>query len=292
MFARFFSKPLEITIEGKNLRFETIVDFDFALSSRTEVPTSKITELVHLSTEQLTSKATSVRQVEREFLDILSCSLKQPGSISTLLRSLDLKLFTQDHDWRDMMKALIRQPKRFDDHKQLALVKYTQYLASRQDVLKEVYAHKQKEQGPRNATETESGELPFRDTLIFQIPEAPVQELDPSRLTRLGRGENIHLPLVEQQIIPVVLSRHNFKLANRQGAVFIDERANEFKLRQGRNVVGRHPESDVTVDSVYRDISRTHLMIQVHQDDSVTLTDLSSHGSFIPVEAFNTRISE
>jgi len=291
MFARLFRRPLELNFDGRKLHFDTIVDFDFALASRTEVPTAKITELVHLSTEELTREATSVRRVEHEFLDILSRSLKQPGSISSLLRRLDLKLFSQDHNWREMMGALIRQPKRFDDHKQLALVKYTQYLASRQDVLKEVYSHKQRETGVQENIEADTAGQSFRDTLIFQIPEQPLEELNPSRLTRLGRGENIHLPLADQQSIQVVLSRHNFTLANRQDLIFIDEQANEFKLREGRNVIGRHPESDVTIDPAYRDISRTHLMLVVHTDASVTLTDLSSHGSFIPVEVFNTRIS-
>jgi len=291
MFARLFRRPLELKVEGKDLRFDTIVDFDFALASRTEVPTAKITELVHLSPEELTHEATSVRRVEHEFLDILSRSLKQPGSISTLLRSLDIKLFSQDHDWRGTMSALIRQPKRFDDHKQLALVKYTQYLASRQDVLKEVYGHKQRELGIPENTDTGVGELPFRDTLIFQIPDQPLEELTPTRLTRLGRGENIRLPLAEQQCIPLVLSRHNFQLCCRQGLVLIDEHGSECPLHPGRNIVGRHPESDATVDSAYRDVSRTHLMIHLHQDTTVTLTDLSSHGTFIPVEALNTRIS-
>ncbi len=292
MFARLFRRPLELTVEGKKLHFDTIIDFDFALASRTEVPTAKITELVHLSTEELTREATSVRRVEHEFLDILSRSLKQPGTISSLLRRLDLKLFSQDHSWRDMMGALIRQPKRFDDHKQLALVKYTQYLASRQDVLKEVYAHKQREHGDEEISAADIPEHSFRDTLIFQIPEQPLEELNPTRLTRLGRGENIRLPLTGQQTIQVVLSRHAFTLTNRQGVVFIDEQGQEFKLREGRNVIGRHPESDVTIDPAYRDISRTHLLLLVHLDASVTLTDLSSHGSFIPAEVFNTRISD
>ena len=287
MFARLFRRPLELNVEDKSLHFDTIVDFDFALASRTEVPTAKITELVHLSTEELTREATSVRRVEHEFLDILSRSLKQPGSISRLLRGLDLKLFSQDHSWRDLMGALISQPKRFDDHKQLALVKYTQYLASRQNVLKEVYAHKQREGGAEGNIEADAPEQSFRETLIFQIPQQPLEELNPSRLTRLGRGENIRLPLTEQQTIQVVLSRHPFTLANHQGVVFIDEHGHEFKLREGRNVIGRHPESDVTIDSAYRDISRTHLMILLHTDASVTLTDLSSHGTFIPAEVFN-----
>lgn len=292
MFARFFRKPLELKVEGKSLHFDTIVDFDFALASRVEVPTAKITDLVHLTPEELTREATSVRRVEHEFMDILSRSLHQPGSISSLLRSLDLKLFSQDHNWREMMGELIRQPKRFDDHKQLALIKYSQYLSSRQDVLKEIYAHKQRELGTPEHIEADTPEQSFRDTLIFQVQEQPLEEINPTRLTRLGRGENVRLPLTEQQIIPVVLSRHKFRLTLREQVLFIDEHDHEFMLKPGRNVVGRHPESDVTVDSAFRDISRTHLMVQVHSDSCVTLTDLSSHGSFIPVEVFNTRMSD
>ena len=292
MLDSLFRKPLELKVGDRTLHFDSKVDFEFALASRTEVPAGKIAELVRFDARQLLDEASSVRQVERHFVEMVSRSIQEPGSIGYLLREIDMKLFSQDHEWRSIMTALSRQNSRFDAFKQLALVKYTQYLSSRQDVLKGIYTHKSTIGLP--AGDPDGGQEPaLRETLIFDVASPPPEPAKktpesaaPPQLTRLPRGESIRLNASPGKPVEVVLSRHPCSIHTQPAPLLVDEEGNEAPLRTGRNVLGRHPESDVMLDAAYRDVSRTHLIVEVEEDGGLRLTDLSSHGTFVPVALF------
>ena len=294
MFARLFNKPLTLEVDDRTLKFDSKLDFEFALASRTEVPAAKISELVRCDAQQLLDEASSVRQVERYFVEILSRSIQEPGSIAYLLREMDMKMFSQDHEWRTIMQALGRQERRFDDYKQLALVKYMQYLACRQDVLKGIYTHKVS--GHTNLeVDTDAMQDPqFRQTLIFdafEMPPKPAATNDrapPSRLIRLPRGESVNLRSANADTIEIVLSRHPFRLRTESSPMLSDDNNGEYPLQIGRNVLGRHPDSDVMVDASYRDVSRTHAIVEMRADATACITDLSSHGTFVDASYVET----
>jgi hypothetical protein len=300
MFSRFFKKPLSIKIDDRTLQFDSKIDFEFALASRTEVPSAKISELVRFTAQQLLDEGSSVRQVERHFVETLSRSLQEPGSIGYLLREMDMKMFSQDHEWRAIMQGLAQQQRQFDDYKQLALVKYMQYLASRQDVLKGIYTHKVSG-GQSQELETDSMQEPqFRQTLIFDVSESPLPSppannaspaapgVAPPQLVRLPRGESVTVDISASNSDQIVLSRHPFTLRLGESPALIDDRGDEQPLRPGRNVLGRHPDSDVMIDATHRDVSRTHAIIELLENGVLRITDLSSHGTFVAAEALVT----
>ena len=101
---------------------------------------------------------------------------------------------------------------------------------------------------------------------------------------RLPRGESIPVRAAAGESIEVVLSRHPFTLRLDDPPVLIDDSGKVQELRTGRNVLGRHPDSDVMVDAAYRDASRTHAIIEIDADGALRITDLSSHGTFIPTQ--------
>lgn len=287
MFAQLFNKSLTLKINDRTLKFDSKSDFEFALASRTEVPAAKISDFVRFNPQQLLDEASSVRQVERHFVETLSRSIQEPGSIGYLLREMDMKMFSQDHEWRTIMQGLTRQERRFNDYKQLALVKYMQYLASRQDVLKGIYTHKVTS-GVNPEPDVDPMQNPeFRQTLIFDVsdpvaaPEQPNEAVAPSRLVRLPRGERINLRATDSKMIELVLSRHSFRLRAGANPILVDDEDNEYPLQFGRNVLGRHTDSDVMVDAAYRDVSRTHAIVDVHDNGDVFIIDLSSHGTFV-----------
>jgi len=289
MFRFLFHKPLEIEVAGKLLRFDSKSDFEFALASRTEVPATKIAELMRFDVRQLTEEASSVRQVERHFVEILSRSIQEPGSIAYLLREMDIKLFSQDHQWRGIMQVMARQPARFDDYKQLALVKYMQYLAARQDVLKGIYAHKAAGSAPAPPRADGGAEPPFHETVIFDLAEPLARrghacggEPGAPHLQRLPRGERVEIRLDPGEVAELLLSRHPFRLRLGEAAALLGEDGTEQPLGPGRNVLGRHPQCDVVIDPACRDVSRTHLIVEVESAATALLTDLSSHGTFVP----------
>jgi len=289
MLRALFKPRLQLTVGDRTVSFHSLADFEFTLASRVEVPTAKLSDLVRLSAADLTREAESIRRVEKRFVAVLAESLEEPGSIDRLLRTLDRKLFTHDHEWRSMMSALIeKEGAEFDEFKKVALVKYMQYLAARQDVLKSLYAHKRTDEAlePEAAGETQSA---LRETVIFDVSEGAAGAggrgdvgQAGSVFERIPRGETVRIQLRPRQELELLLSRNPFRLVPGASFYLVDGKGSDFLLGRGRNVVGRALDSEIVIDARYRDVSRTHCIIEPVDDRAVLITDLSSHGTFVP----------
>lgn len=287
VFKKLFTNPLKLEIGDRSVTFNTPGDFEFSLASRTEVPATKIAQLVRLEPAALRKEARSIREVERRFVDVIAKSLEQSGNIGYLLREMDTQLFSQDHDWRPIMRALARESSEFDEFKKIALIKYVQYLASRQDVLKSLYANKAKEATVEHDSEAPANPA-LKQTLIFDVtnPDSTGAKasatISKPTLERLPRGETLVLEPTKGDEIRLVLSRHRFTLIVGERSYLADENGGDYLLHAGRNTVGRQPGIDVVVDSAYRDVSRRHLIVDINDDGTLALTDLSSHGTYLP----------
>lgn len=285
MLTGFFSHPLQLQIGDRGLSFASVADFEFALACRVEVPGAKVSALLRLSAEELRDEASRIRQVERHFVGVLARAIEEPGTMGGLLRELDIKLFSQDHDWRELFTALLGCESRFDDFKKIALVKYVQYLAARQDVLRSLYLGRRRRDAETVAFEDDQGErtasTSLHETVIFDLSMTPDEYEGDSRLERLPVGEPVLLRLPATGEIELVLSRHPFKVALGERRCLIDDAGHDYPLFPGRNVVGRQPGNDIVVNPSYRDVSRKHLVIEVGDAASLRVTDLSSHGTFV-----------
>ena len=278
MLKNWFSRPLTLTVEGVRVTFNTVTDFDFAISSRVEVPGAKVTTLVRLSPEALKREAQNIRRVEKSFVDVLAKSLQDPGAIGSLLLSLDTQNFSNDHHWREIVMGVREQSSVFDEHKQLALVKYMQYLAARQDVLKSIYYDKRKYATAGPVSEAENGvESALRETVIFDAE----RDADES-YTQLPRGETVEVQIGPSRQLPIKLSRHRFQLVPGEPFALLDTAGAEFPLRSGKNILGRFHGNHIVLNAGYRDVSRKHLVVEPVDADRVRLTDLSAHGTFVP----------
>lgn len=282
MLKNLFSKRLKLRLKDRVVSFSSVTDFEFGLASRTEVPAGKIAELVRQSPDALTDEASSIRLLERRFVDVLSRSMEEPDSISQLLKGIDLKLFSQDHEWRTIFTALVKLGTEFDEYKKLALIKYTQYLGSRQEVLKSIFENKF--QLDAVAAELSAAAGPdFKETVIFESQKTEMLSPRDDALQRLPRGETITIQLDGEVNLELVLSRHKFTVVSGQQVYLVDENGPDYPLQYGRNRVGREQGNDVVVDPTYRDVSRKHLIIDVESPRHVRLTDLSSHGTYVPI---------
>ena len=279
MFKKWFRRPLELDLSERVVRFDSLGDFEFSLSSRTDVPAAKIAELVRFDPKALRAEAGNIREVERRFVHVLSHSLETPGALGLRLREMDVKLFSHDHDWRDIMRAVIEQSAEFEDYKQLALAKYMQYLGSRQEVLRSIYANKQVT-APDDDEPEQDGGPDLRDTLIFDLAALP-QAYDSPGFRRLPRGETVTVAVPPGRELQLVLSRHMFTLVSGARPRLADADGRAQPLDGGRNVVGRQLDADIVVDAQMRDVSREHLIIMVGETDDFALTDVSSHGTFV-----------
>jgi len=298
MLDKLFGKALTLVINGEEISFHTLAEFEFALGGRTNVPASKLADLIVLSPDDLKREAKSIKAVEKRFVDILSRSIEQPGEIGRLVREIDIQVFSNDYDWRNIFKALNQQGPDYDELRRVAVVKYMQYLRSRQDVIKQTYKVKLKEADkagadvPPSALATlafdapplaEDGKDALKETSIFDSVslEAPL-DLASAAFVRLPKGEAVELAPRANADFEMKLSKHPFTFRNRASRELVDEHGQVYPLANGKNIVGRDAVCNVVVDSALRDVSRMHLIIEPLADGLLRFTDLSSHGTFVP----------
>ncbi len=285
MLDRLFSKALSLVINGEEISFHTLAEFEFALGGRTNVPATKLADLIMLSPDELKREAKSIKAVEKRFVDILSRSIEQPGEIGRLVREVDIQVFSNDYDWRSIFKALNQEDEAYDELRRVAVVKYMQYLRSRQDVIKQTYKVKLRETGKHSAprevlSPMEETKDQFKETSIFESMslEMPVEPVPNSALTRLPKGEAVSIKPAMNSEFDLRLSKHPFQFRN--GAV--REFGHAHKIEPGKNIIGRDSVCNIVVDSALRDVSRMHLIIEPLDGGVLRFTDLSSHGTFLP----------
>jgi len=280
------SGPLKLNLDRATITFNAVDDLKFALEAKIQLPVSKYDELRALSMEALEKQATDIRKVEVRLLQILDDSFSEPMALDNELRELDVRIFSEDHGWRDLIEALNDQDSKFTDFKRVALVKYLQYLANRQDLIKRVYWTKyRKTRGEPVASQVPApGDT--KDTTIFDAAElsGTLDDSETEDLQRLPRGEAVDIRLLPGQEMAIRLSVHPFKFVRADGAYLVDDKGREYSLQPRRSTVGRSAENDVVVDSAYRSVSRKHLIVDFPDRERMVLTDRSSHGTYLPLK--------
>ena len=281
------SESLTFELDGRALSFATPDDFAFGLSGRTRVAADCVGKLMRLVPSELRREATSIRDLERRFVDIVANALKEPGAVGELLQGIDSTLIAEDNQWRAIITALINKGPGYEDYKQLALAKYTQYLAARRDIVKSIYAqrfggHEAVAGQEAPAAQKSASDVGGKSTLIIDPESEPYAESSEPRFERLPRGETVQIQTPGDGELSILLSRHKFQLVAADMPRLTDDNGVNYPLKPGVNVIGRHPDNDVVVGGWYRDVSRKHLMVDTSDGAHLSLTDLSTHGTFLP----------
>ena len=289
MLKEDFSTALEIEINHQTIRFGNIDEFEFALNGRTSIPAKKISEIVHLSVEQLNDEAITIKNVESYFVSMIADTMQNPKSIDRALRETEPLVFSQDHNWRDIIAALNKSDNLLLDYKHLAIVKYLQYLSARQDLINFLYSEKTK---LPPATITDS--MTIESNIYSDTSDINSSTLDMVRafhgrqlnknMERMPKGEKIQIHMNSDSYIDVIISKYKCKLVKQDMIYFVDQDNNQFPLKSGKNIIGRDTICNIMMDKFLRDISRVHLVIIRKDNDNLEITDLSSHGTFFPSE--------
>lgn len=286
MFRRMPIDGLELTIDNQRYVFHGPRDFEFALSGRTCLPAAKITALSRLGDDELLREAEAIRAVEQRFAEALSGTLEDITSVGPFLKTIEPSIISQDNGWRSIISALNGVDGGDETYKKIALVKYMQYLASRQDVVKSLYANRHPRRCVDNKRENGSGvyrpTARFRETMLLNLNTTPDSEHYETSFSRLPKGETVELDLEEDHAIDLLLGKHQCRILLQDRLLFVDQSGHDSELRVGRNVVGRDATSDVIIDASLRDVSRKHLIVESDGATQLKLTDISSHGTSLP----------
>jgi hypothetical protein len=287
MLNKFFAKPIEINVGEQSLKFSSLADFEFALAGRTSVPSKKITSMVKFSIDELRKEAKTIKEIEKQFVSMLSKSIEEPESINRALREMDAQIFSQDHGWRSIISALHSGDEELNEFRRVALVKYMQYLSSRQEIIKYLYSEKKKHIKSADRLNSAEEGNEFKDTLMLEntVFEPLSEGKTSAEMERMPKGENVTIRMKPGIEIDVLISKHQCKIiCDESGSKFIDESERSYKLKTGKNVIGRDSKSDIMMDPNLRDVSRTHLVIEADDSNTLYLTDLSAHGTYIPLK--------
>jgi len=289
---------LRLEFPDRFIDFHSMREFEFALRSRTEFPAARVRDLIALAPVELEDSATRIRLVERDFADILARAVHHPELIGEYFREIELKLFSNDHGWRETMEGLIRLSPAYDAYKRVALIKYMQYLRARQNIMRAlfiettkgddnvgIHATRKFEDATPSATST---------TTIFDLAskESGNDEGhnygygdgygDGASYTALAKGETVTLHLGEEREVELLLAGNRLRLYTGRESYLADDDNNTYPLHTGKNLVGRHSVCDVMLDPACRAVSRNHLIVQPVSAREVQLTDLSAHGTEVP----------
>jgi hypothetical protein len=310
MLNRLFSRPLTLEISGQRVSFNSLAEFEFGLAGRTDVPSRQFLELMLRSVDDLLRETHGLRSMEQQLVETLSTAMRTPGMIGAALRSMDIELFSLDHGWRDIIGALRERDQEYEELQQVALAKYMQYLAARQEVIKHVCASKQDSTrrgygvdqvsdlhtddltrivGP-GTPEPESaaaGDAAIREAVMLHSQGNNGPTTKKSAFVRLPKGEVVVIDIDRGQVIELMLSRHGFRIVATEELTLIDETGTSHVLQSGRNIIGRDTICNIVVSPTLRDISRLHLIIERLSPESLRLTDLSAHGTYLPAQLLN-----
>ncbi len=287
MLNDFFSKPIEITIGEKSLKFSSLADFEFSLAGRTSVPEKKIATMVKFSIDELKKEARAIKNMEKRFISILSKSIEDPNGINRTLREIESHIFSQDHDWRSIIGALHNGGDELNEFRRVALAKYMQYLSSRQEIIRYLYYEKKK-YGKSVASANSMGvDAKSKGVLILDdaaLSNTATGQYQNDEMQKMPKGENVTIRMKADKKIILWLSKNSCRItANESGCKFIDEAERNHDLKVGKNVIGRD-SNDILMNPNLRDISRIHLIIEADDTNTLYLTDLSAHGTYLPAK--------
>lgn len=267
--------------------------FERSLQARTKVPLDRLDQYLGLSDQDLRQEVHGVARILKRFAEAVSASVEDPTSAGDFVRELDLRSVSRDHDWRAIFTELREHGGGYEGHKRAAIVKYLQYLSFRRKLLGFIYARRagleQTDEFSELALSAVGFDRSFRSPPGFEGEDAAAEGEGPEgrRPThmRLPLGEPVEIRLPPDANVELMLAGHMFRLVGTRLPSLVDQNGVMYFLKEGRNVVGRHPESDISVDPNFRDVSRAHLIVEWSGGEELTLTDLSTRGTFIASSA-------
>ena len=267
-------------------------EFESRLAFRTKVPAERLHEFLNWPIYKLRRESEHVSRVLKRIAEAVVNSMENPASTNAFLRDLDLKSISRDHDWRAIFSTIRAHEGGYDGYKRTVLIRYLQYLSFRKRLLEYIYTRKQgfdeMDSYADELTEYPSPPAMATPDTGFDPGEAGEGDAREDGLVRftgdfrrMPMAEALEIPMGEGEKLDIMLAGHLFRIIGGHPPSLIDQNGVTYFLKDGRNMVGRHPESDVPIDQNFSDVSRAHIIVEWEGQDHITVIDLSSRGSFI-----------
>jgi hypothetical protein len=260
------------------LGLQSVADYGHQLSCRTQLPSERLSEFLGWSENEIREEARAVTRVLKRFAEAVVRSMDSPEGLDDFLGALDLKIISRDHDWRGIFAAIRDyHDNESAEFKRTTLIKYLQYLSFRKRLLDYICSRRTglATTGEMSAPLGAGGrDAAAQGDLVGDLPG----------FERMPMGESVPVHLGNEEVLELVLGRNLFELVGGPHPYVVDENGVTCFVREGRNVIGRHPESDLSVDANFGNVSRAHMILDWDGGRGFTLMDLSSRGSWMRAE--------
>jgi len=287
MLRKFFSRTLRLEIDGDTRRFKKPGDLEFILGGKAVLSPQHTAALADMADDDLAREAERYGRMEERLSNVLSAAADSGGA-GRLLDEIDLALVPEDNGWPGIIQRLRSLDGEFEAYKKAGLVRYLQYLSSAQALINNIHANRNLGRhagyGGFDGARTTVVDDTARQTLLYStVLDAATDGVEP-KMMRLPKGESLALYFQPHQSFPLMMGKFSFLLISGDPFLLIDECGQDYKLRLGKNIIGRGVGNDVIVDSAFRSVSRKHLVIDTVTDGPVQLTDISTLGTFVPTD--------
>lgn len=286
MLKNLFAKPLELKIGDNKLLINSTDDFAFIMDGRTALSTGKLSELFVQSIDQLEDQVKKIANVKESLYKIITHAVEKPESINRSIRELEPTIFSQDHNWRDIIKALNEGDDEFNSLRNIALAKYLKYLSSLEETIGHICQEKkQSDQASSVGDENQEFGATWAPNKFISEPEIDLSSEE--KFKRLPKNKVVKIQLPTGGYLDLRLASYECKLVANDGVVQFINNTGKTTLNKGRHIIGRSSKSTVKIDTTQKYVSRAHLQVIVRDEYRLELTDLSSVGTYISNDIFN-----
>lgn len=277
-------QALEFEVAGCLQTFDDLEQFGQFLDLRLEVPAATVKQMAALDGHAMTREIRHVSRAYKNAVDIMVRSAETGQSVMRLWRQLDISRVPDDHDWPSILFAIGNADQFPDGFHRVALAHYIRYLDARRNLADSLQHELQKVEKVGNQAVVP---LSMRG-LIGEEPRFTTTRH--SVYARLPRRRSITVNFQNQPNLTLYLARNRFLLKQNAGSLqLLGQDGVTYPLHSGRNTIGRSSQCDIRVETSQSDISREHLLIEIGDDGNVSLTDLSSRGTYVPPEILARR---
>jgi hypothetical protein len=261
----------------------SLTELEGALRPRLEVSSERYAHFIGLDDETLANAAVTTQRAVDYLQRILLSLRDEVPRIDAVLAEIPRSFFTEDHAWRVLFDELRGIAGSYHEFKLLALARYRGYLVGCLNALNRI--------SDERLQSSLGGELraASENTTEYDLPRqhggydsaCSRAEVIVRDLVRLPTGVTLGLDGSSEGAMDLWMARRRFRIECWSGPILVDERGRRMPLAEGRNLVGRGLYNGVVVDADFREVSRRHLILDVDNGTPVTVTDLSTLGSFM-----------
>ncbi len=282
MLEKLFKKPVELNIGDQILQFYSATDVAFCLEGRTSVSSKKLSELFELSAEELEVQARKLKGLNKSMFKILNSIVDDPHNIDRSMRELDTQMFSQDQNWRDIIQSLNKQQSEINDIRLTVIMKYMKYLSALEETIDYIHSG-MKKIAMSVPIQDENHEIDFGATWSISHLHDEIEAVSQAQneFKRLPKNQAVSVQVEPGRQVEILLASYPCQIVIVDGNVKLNNSSGTTALVKGKNTIGRSVKSTVKIDSGERQVSRTHLSIEIDGSNKLHLTDHSTEGTFI-----------